>query len=178
MGLTIADWLTLSRILIIVPITWAFWEDRVVLALVLFLLGGATDIVDGYLARRRGSSRLGPELDGIADFFFGSAIYVWVFWKAPFARPAMLFYAIIGVPLMIAYFVVSYRRTGRLLMIHLVSGKLIGCSALVSVPMLLYIHPSMFYVHLTLSIYLFYYVECLVFVLRGRTDTNSRSAFF
>ncbi|MFA4995293.1 MAG: CDP-diacylglycerol--glycerol-3-phosphate 3-phosphatidyltransferase [Bdellovibrionales bacterium] len=70
--------LTLSRIIVIpiillllfVPHGWAAW-----LALILFSLAGATDWLDGYLARRDNEvTKIGQFLDPIADKLLVSAV--------------------------------------------------------------------------------------------------------
>src|SRR5919206_1619741 len=66
MGL--ANWLTVLRILLIpVFITLLVYRQRGP-ALAVFLAAALTDLLDGYVARRRGSqSRLGAFLDPMAD---------------------------------------------------------------------------------------------------------------
>lgn len=64
----IANLVTLSRILLLPVLAAAILADHGWAALALFLLAGATDILDGQLARRLGqSSALGAMLDLLAD---------------------------------------------------------------------------------------------------------------
>jgi len=68
---TIANVLTLSRI----PFGIAFWfvTDRPIWALVVMIVGGATDLVDGAVARKRGQAGrngVGAWLDPVCDKFF------------------------------------------------------------------------------------------------------------
>lgn len=65
-----ADVTSLVRALIAVPVLWFGIEHQWTLAFTLLLLGLATDVVDGWLARRFGSLRdTSPDFDadGIAD---------------------------------------------------------------------------------------------------------------
>ena len=56
------------RILLILPVIVLLVREQFVLALVLFVVAGVSDVVDGYLARRYGwSSWLGGWLDPVAD---------------------------------------------------------------------------------------------------------------
>ena len=56
------------RILLVAPIVWALLNHRYDLAVVLFVIAGISDGVDGYLAKRFGwESRFGGVLDAIAD---------------------------------------------------------------------------------------------------------------
>lgn len=79
---SLANKLTLGRILVIPPIlvlllvphAWAAW-----LALILFGMAGVTDGLDGYLARRENQvTRLGQFLDPIADKLLVSAVILFL----------------------------------------------------------------------------------------------------
>ena len=60
--------LTFLRLLLVPLFATCFFLASPVVALVLFLLAGATDILDGYLARRFSwGSTLGKVLDPVAD---------------------------------------------------------------------------------------------------------------
>jgi len=63
-----ANYFTLARILLMLPIAWAILSGHNALAFWLFLLAGFTDLVDGALARALGDADdLGAALDPIAD---------------------------------------------------------------------------------------------------------------
>jgi cardiolipin synthase len=60
--------LTVGRILLTLPLAWAIFTGRPLTALLLAAIGGASDALDGWLAKRhRWQSRLGSVLDPIAD---------------------------------------------------------------------------------------------------------------
>jgi CDP-diacylglycerol--glycerol-3-phosphate 3-phosphatidyltransferase/cardiolipin synthase len=60
--------LTICRLVLAVPFTVAVLEGRSQTALLLLAAAGATDALDGWLARRLGAtSRLGAHLDVLAD---------------------------------------------------------------------------------------------------------------
>lgn len=64
----IPNLITVGRILLVAPTTWALLEQHYRLALVLFLVAGISDGVDGFLAKHYNwSSRLGALLDPVAD---------------------------------------------------------------------------------------------------------------
>ena len=65
MGL--ANWLTVLRILLIPVFVLLLVYRRPGAALVTFAFAALTDLADGYVARRRGPSRLGAFLDPMAD---------------------------------------------------------------------------------------------------------------
>jgi len=60
--------LTLARILLVCPIAWWIWTDGYRQALLLLIVAGVSDLLDGELARRFGwQSALGAVLDPVAD---------------------------------------------------------------------------------------------------------------
>jgi CDP-diacylglycerol--glycerol-3-phosphate 3-phosphatidyltransferase/cardiolipin synthase len=69
---TVADYLTLSRIPLAVLFVFAGSNER---RLWILAVAGITDLIDGYVARRWGSSRLGPFLDPVADKVFAAAAF-------------------------------------------------------------------------------------------------------
>lgn len=63
-----ANIITLSRLLSVPFIYWLAMTDRNVAAVLVFILAATTDLLDGWVARRRGEvSDLGKLLDPIAD---------------------------------------------------------------------------------------------------------------
>lgn len=73
---TWANGVTLLRLGAVGPLVWAVVSRRLDLGLGLFLGGVATDILDGWLARRERPSLLGQFLDPLADkvFYFALAV--------------------------------------------------------------------------------------------------------
>jgi len=64
----IPNLITVGRILLVAPTTWALLQQDYRLALVLFLVAGVSDGVDGFLAKQYAwTSRLGALLDPLAD---------------------------------------------------------------------------------------------------------------
>lgn len=60
--------ITVLRILLIVPTGWLLLESRYVDALILMAIAGASDALDGWMARRFGwMSRFGALMDPVAD---------------------------------------------------------------------------------------------------------------
>ncbi|MDG5489141.1 CDP-diacylglycerol--glycerol-3-phosphate 3-phosphatidyltransferase [Sphingomonas sp. FW199] len=77
--LTLPNILTLSRILgvplLVALLWWPGWEAGYVAAFLLYCVIGATDYLDGYLARAQGTvSKLGIFLDPIADKIMVAAV--------------------------------------------------------------------------------------------------------
>lgn len=60
--------ITSLRLVLAAPVVWLLLQGRYLEAFVLFAVAGASDLVDGFLARRFGwTSRLGSILDPLAD---------------------------------------------------------------------------------------------------------------
>jgi cardiolipin synthase len=69
--------ITVLRILLVVPTAWLLVEARYVDALVLMALAGASDALDGWMARRFGwMSRFGAALDPVADKLLVAVLFV------------------------------------------------------------------------------------------------------
>ncbi|MEZ5557165.1 MAG: CDP-alcohol phosphatidyltransferase family protein [Pseudomonadales bacterium] len=69
--------ITVARIFLVLPTAWLLWDSRYVEALVLMSIAGASDALDGWLARRLGAlSQLGAALDPVADKLLVAAMIV------------------------------------------------------------------------------------------------------
>ncbi|HEY2138266.1 MAG TPA: CDP-alcohol phosphatidyltransferase family protein [Xanthobacteraceae bacterium] len=69
--------ITLARILMVPVVVWAIASRQMQVAFLLFLLAGASDAVDGFLAKRFNmASELGAHLDPLADKTLIVSIYV------------------------------------------------------------------------------------------------------
>jgi cardiolipin synthase len=105
MRMTAANILTLSRLVMVPLFVVAFVMGHKVWALVLFLVAGLTDLVDGLVARMLGQvSRGGAFLDPLADKLLMESCFLalalvgilpWWFFGIAFARDAMIMGGII-----------------------------------------------------------------------------------
>jgi cardiolipin synthase len=76
-ALNLPNLITLARILLVPFVIWAITSGELRIALVLFLVAGASDAVDGFLAKRFNmTSELGALLDPLADKALLVSIYV------------------------------------------------------------------------------------------------------
>jgi cardiolipin synthase len=65
------------RILLVLPISLALKDQRLALSIGLFAIAAASDVADGFLARRFGwKSELGAMLDPIADKLLLAAVFI------------------------------------------------------------------------------------------------------
>ena len=75
--LSLPNFITLARILIVPVVVWAITSDQMLVAFILFVVAGVSDAVDGFLAKRFGmASELGAFLDPLADKALLVSIYV------------------------------------------------------------------------------------------------------
>ena len=108
-GLKLANLVTLSRGLLIVPIFALLLAGQPIAALVVYVLAASTDLVDGWLARREGrSSDYGAQLDAIVDNVFSLAILGFLLLAYPglVQRHSLALIVLFGGP--IAYLAVSW----------------------------------------------------------------------
>ena len=75
--MSIPNLITLARILLVPVVIWAITSGEMRIAFLLFFAAGASDAVDGFLAKRFGmTTELGTYLDPIADKALIVSIYV------------------------------------------------------------------------------------------------------
>jgi cardiolipin synthase (CMP-forming) len=101
--------ITVARLLLAAPLAWAILADRPRLALVLAVVAGLSDALDGLLARRFGwRSRLGGLLDPAADKLMLLACYVSLVVVG--GAPAWLLWLVLGRDLVIVAGAVAYHN--------------------------------------------------------------------
>jgi cardiolipin synthase len=75
--LNLPNLITIARILLVPVVVWAIAQRQMQVAFLLFLAAGASDAIDGFLAKRMGmASELGAHLDPLADKVLIVSIYV------------------------------------------------------------------------------------------------------
>jgi cardiolipin synthase (CMP-forming) len=73
----LANLITLSRLLMVIPLIWLIATDRVHAAFWLLVVAGMSDLLDGYIAKNfNARTELGAYLDPIADKTLLDGIYV------------------------------------------------------------------------------------------------------
>jgi cardiolipin synthase len=97
------------RLLLVLPAFWLIGEREYAQALVIVAIAGASDALDGYLAKRFGwQSRLGGLLDPLADKMLLLAGFLGLAMTG--ALPAWLFVLVIGRDLLIVCGAVAYHN--------------------------------------------------------------------
>ena len=73
----IPNMITVARVIMVAPTAWCLWVGLYLDALVLMAIAGASDAVDGWLARRFGwGSRFGAAVDPLADKILVGTLFV------------------------------------------------------------------------------------------------------
>jgi cardiolipin synthase len=175
----LADRITLLRI-VLIPFLWAlaFIEARTALA-VGFAIAGATDVLDGYIARTQRTSAWGAQLDSIADTLLLISGVLWLVLLRPdFVRAEALLLGV-WVTLAVIMVVIGWVKFRRIANLHLYSSKAAGFLATLFLIYLLIVDDysrPVFYVvvgFLMLSV-----IETIaVMLLRNAVDEHARSIF-
>jgi cardiolipin synthase len=111
MGL--ANWLTIVRILLVPVFVTSVVYNRPLLALVTFVVAAVTDMMDGYIARTRGTkTRLGAFLDPLADKLLLTASFVTLTYKFSKVLPFWLTVIVLSRDLLLILVAVLIMLTG------------------------------------------------------------------
>ncbi len=80
---TVANQLTMLRMALVPPFVLLVLDKQFSWALVVYVIAGATDVLDGWVARHtKQSTKLGQMLDPVADKLLSGAAYVLLTWSA------------------------------------------------------------------------------------------------
>lgn len=178
--LGLADFMTLTRFILIAPISILLAGEAYGLAMALFAIAVLSDVLDGPTARAQGTdSPRGAMLDGIADFALGLATAVWTWWLFPEGRLVIEFYLAVVLTVAAGFILFGYLRTGQILFLHLNSGKALCLLLYLMLPLALFTEIGPGYVHLVGISGILYYLESFLYVLRGKEiHPGESSAFF
>jgi len=100
--------ISILRILLVVPVVWSLLQGAYTTALILFLIAGLSDGLDGYLARRyQWITRLGGFLDPLGDKLLMVCGYLTLGWIG--ALPGWLVGTVIARDVIIVLGTLAYR---------------------------------------------------------------------
>jgi cardiolipin synthase len=134
--LTLPNVLSVLRLVGVPIFLWAILAEHDVLALVTLMLSGASDYLDGKIARRFGmESRLGQLLDPFADRLYIATTLFGLAWRE--VIPWWLVAVLVGREVLLALVLLRIRRYGQTgLPVHFV-GKAATFNLLYAFPLLL-----------------------------------------
>jgi phosphatidylglycerophosphate synthase len=176
--ITIPNALSASR-LVFLPLLYVFAVSRMEIPFVIaYALIGATDCLDGFLARRLNKcSAFGKTLDSIADlpFYISSAFFMaWLHMQ--YLKPNMvLLYIMFG--FLGLSFVVSAIRCGKPILMHTFLLKLVAVLVYMVIVLSTFVDTTIFVTGI-LSIYILGFIEeILIWLVHGEVDPDSPTIF-
>lgn len=175
--LKLANLVTLSRGVAILPIALLLWAGRPATALALYLAAAATDLVDGWLARREGrASAFGAQLDAMVDNLFSVGILAFLLLAFPGLeeRQGLALIVLFGAPLV--YLGLSWLLTRRLMMFHFWSAKAGAFLLFVLWPLIALSHWEG-WIAVAAAVVGLSRLEQLAFILRGGADLDAPHLF-
>ena len=93
--LTIPNVLSVIRILLLIPFIMLYNKEKYMMSILLLLLSGATDMVDGFIARRFNMiSDLGKMLDPLADKITQTTVAICLAIKNPSVMPVLIVFCV------------------------------------------------------------------------------------
>ncbi|KRB40593.1 CDP-alcohol phosphatidyltransferase family protein [Phenylobacterium sp. Root700] len=172
-GVKLANLVTLSRGAAIAPIFLLLVLGHGLAALGLYVLAAATDLVDGWLARRSGrASAFGAQLDAVVDNLFSVAILGFLLLAFPELgeRHGLALTILFGGPL--AYLALSWLARRQFMMFHFWSAKA-GAVLLFCLWPLVAITGWEGWIALAAAVVGLSRLEQLVFIFRGGRDLDA-----
>lgn len=119
----IADALTWSRVVSVVPITLLAWYELKWWVFALYIAASLTDLLDGVFARRATPPKTDTDFDGHADLLFTVMTLLWLWLLVPGFFPK---YGLLYLPLLVLleiYMVSARMRYPDLVVPHLEFGR-------------------------------------------------------
>lgn len=172
----LADELTLLRLLLVPPL-WvlALLDMRVPLGIGL-AVAGLTDVLDGPIARRQGSSsRIGSQLDSIADHTLTTSALLWLIMFRPAFFREYAAVLITWGAFAVVTLIVGYARFRRFANLHLYSAKAAGFVGHVfAIWMLLFDGPAAPFFHIAITLAFLATAETFA-VLLTRTTVDEKA---
>lgn len=175
--LKLANLVTLSRALLIVPILLLLLNGLQTPALGLYLLAALTDVFDGWIARATGqASPFGAQLDAAVDNIFSVGILAFLLlaWPGLWERQGLALSILFGGPLL--YLLVSWIMRRKLMMFHFWSAK-VGAFLLFCLWPLIAFSGAESLIGIVALVVGFSRVEQLVFLFRGGEDLDAPHGF-
>lgn len=171
--LKLANLVTLSRGVAIIPIALLLMAGQGAAALGLYLAAAATDLVDGWLARREGrASEFGAQLDALVDNLFSVGILAFLLLAYPglWGRRSLALAVLFGAP--VAYLAVSWLMTRRVMMFHFWSAKA-GAFLLFALWPLIALTRWEGWIAVAAAVVGLSRLEQLIFIFRGGADLDA-----
>ena len=128
-----ADIVSILRIILTAVLFYVAAKEMIGLFIVLYIVTGLSDALDGYIARRlKQTSKRGAQLDSIADHIFNISSIFWLIWLVPEILQEIITLAVIAIAAA-TYIIVKVGMTRKLQFIHLWPSKVATASLFIIV---------------------------------------------
>lgn len=121
---TIPNWISLSRV--ILSIVLIFIKPLSIAFYAIYIICGFSDIIDGFIARKTGStSKLGAKLDSIADFIMVAVLLVVLYPIINLTNKMVIWVILIGI-IRLASMFIALKKYKTFAFIHTYGNKFTG----------------------------------------------------
>jgi cardiolipin synthase len=122
----LANYLTLARFFLIVPVVVLFFHGYTIIALFVYIILGLTDVADGIVARRRcEQTEFGVVMDPLADVFSTAAMFA-VFFAKGLIPPWLFVILMVRYGMLIIGSFVLFLTVGPIEFRATLPGKIVG----------------------------------------------------
>ncbi len=168
--------LTLSRLIFLPVLYILFFLERKTVFLVLYVIVGMTDMLDGYLARKTGKiSKTGQFLDSLADIFFNFSTGFFLLYRIPRLTEEHIHLVVIIILLGAVYFLVTLLKCRKVQFIHTTLFRTAGVAIYVCFIISFFVEP-IFFTRIVLLLLILSFIESiLIYLIYGEVDPDVRS---
>ena len=173
--MNLANYISLSRI--VLSVMMLFTDLSSALFFVVFILCGASDVLDGYIARNYGfDSDFGANLDSLADVIFFSCFLIVLFSQLKISY-LMVLWIIFIVLIKTVSFVIGYAKFHKLPLIHTYLNKITGVLLILFPFVLLFTSSNWILVILCFIATSAALEELIIIISSQKLDLNCKSIF-
>lgn len=172
----IPNLITISRI--ILSILLLFFINKPIVFIMIYLLCGISDVMDGMLARLTNTkSKLGAKLDSAADFIFYCTITVWIIMF--FGNDLKEYYPFVAIVLLIRLggLLFAFFKYHTFLMLHTWGNKITGVFVFFTPIFLLFQDNTIIYLLIALAI-LSAIEEVVIHIIAEQPDPDRKGLLF
>lgn len=152
--------------------------ENKILFLLLVVLIGITDVLDGYIARKyKCESEIGAQLDSVGDFVFYISLvaYLWVFKKELILDKMEIL--LLAVSVKFLPLLLSLIRNKKIVFLHTLLNKMSGLIVLIGIVLVVLFNRSEIINLIAVIIIIAGIEESVIHIIKKNPDKNIRSVF-
>jgi CDP-diacylglycerol--glycerol-3-phosphate 3-phosphatidyltransferase len=145
---------------------------------VVMLLSGLTDVLDGYIARKFGyKSLLGARLDSLGDYvFFLVLVLYFSIWHMGLIKANVLLLSIV-IAIRVGSLIVSWIKNKQVYSLHTIANKVTGIVVFIGVTITIIVEKQIVIAIVLIVSMLSAIEELLIMLLKAKPDINIKSIF-